>query len=95
MEIMVLLFETGLEAEKLMKTSNERYKKFKDVKGLVQKYYMSDAESSKVGGVYVFDTKENLDAFFESDLSKSTSEAYKFQGQALRSFFNVSRTLRE
>ena len=94
MEIMVILFETGLNLEDLARTSNERYPKFKEVKGLVQKYYMSDANSNKVGGVYVFDTKENMDEFLKSDLSKSTSEAYKFVKPEERMFFNVSRTLR-
>jgi len=32
----------------------------------------------QVGGVFVFDSKENLAAFKNSDLVKSTSEAYKF-----------------
>jgi hypothetical protein len=31
-----------------------------------------------IGGIFVFDSRENLKAFRESELAKSTSEAYKF-----------------
>ena len=95
MEIMVLLFETGLKIDDLIKTSNERFEKFLHVKGLLQKFYLSDPNSNQVGGIYVFDSKENLEAFRESELSKSTSAAYKIlKGSDVR-FFNVSRTLRD
>ncbi|MHA2008849.1 MAG: YdhR family protein [Promethearchaeota archaeon] len=95
MEIMVLLFKTGLKIEDLVKTSNERYEKFKDVKGLLQKFYISDNNSNQIGGIYIFDSKVNLEAFRESELSKSTSEAYKFLEPEDARFYNVSRTLRE
>ena len=95
MEIMVLLFETGLKMEDLIKTSNERFEKFQHVKGLLQKFYISDPNSNQVGGIYVFDSKDNLNAFRESELSKSTSGAYKFLEPADVRFFDVSRTLRE
>ncbi|MHA2284018.1 MAG: YdhR family protein [Promethearchaeota archaeon] len=95
MEIMVLLFETGLKIEDLVKTSNERFEKFLHVKGLLQKFYISDRNSNQIGGVYVFDSKENLEAFRESELSKSTSETYKFLGPEDARFYNISRTLRE
>ncbi len=95
MEIMVLIFETGLKIEELTKTSNERFDKFQHVKDLLQKFYISDPNSDQVGGIYVFDSKENLEAFRESELSKSTSEAYKFLEPADVKFFNVSRTLKK
>lgn len=75
--------------------SNERFEKFLHVKGLLQKFYISDPNSIQVGGVYVFDSKENLETFRESDLSKSTSAAYKFLESSDVRFFNVSRTLRD
>jgi hypothetical protein len=92
---MVLLFETGLKIEDLIKTSNERFEKFKHVKGLLQKFYISDQNSNEIGGICVFDTKENLKAFRESELSKSISEAYKFLHPEDATFYDVSRTLRE
>ena len=92
---MLLLFEVGLKIEDLIKTSNERFEKFKQVKGLLQKFYISDPNSNQVGGICVFDSKENLEVFRDSELSKSTSEAYKFLKPADVKFFDVSRTLRE
>ena len=91
MEIMVLLFETGLKINDLIKISNERFEKFLQVKGLLQKFYFSDPNSNKVGGIYVFDSKESLEAFRESELSKNTSAAYKFlKGSVVRFFFRES-----
>ncbi|MHA2392851.1 MAG: YdhR family protein [Promethearchaeota archaeon] len=78
MEILVFLFRSSLSMDELMRISQERSKKFQKVEGLVQKFYVSHKESNKVGGVYIFDSKESLIAFRESDLSKSTAEAYKF-----------------
>lgn len=92
---MILLFETGLKIDDLIKISNERFEKFLHVKGLLQKFYISDPNSNQVGGVYVFDSKENLVKFRESELSKSTSAAYKFLESSDVRFFNVSRTLRD
>jgi hypothetical protein len=81
--------------EELMKISKERGERFKEVKGLIQKYYVSDKSSNHVGGVYIFDSKRNLKAFRESDLSKSTAEAYQFLEPADERVLGVIKTLRE
>ena len=94
MEVYILLFRTGLPVEELMKVSSIRRELFKKVKGPVQKYYISDTESDRVGGVYIFDTKENLEAFKNSELSKSTPDAYQFLVDPEVKIFNVSSLLR-
>jgi hypothetical protein len=40
--------------------------------------YVRDESTGQVGGIYVFSSKENLEAFRNSDLAKSIGETYKF-----------------
>ncbi|MHA1915355.1 MAG: YdhR family protein [Promethearchaeota archaeon] len=95
MEILVFLFRSGLSMEELMKVSKTRGERFKKVKGLIQKYYVSDKESNRIGGVYLFDSKKNLKAFRNSELSKTTPEAYQFLDEPYVKILDVLRPLKE
>jgi hypothetical protein len=94
MEVYILLFKPGLPVDELIKVSNTRRELFKEVEGLVQKYYISDTESDRVGGVYIFDSKENLETFKNSELSRSTAKAYQFQDEPEVKIFSVSSLLK-
>ncbi|MHA2004501.1 MAG: YdhR family protein, partial [Candidatus Thorarchaeota archaeon] len=74
----MFLFKSGLPMDDIEKTSESRADQYRQVPGLVQKYYVLDKGKGRVGGVFVFDSQESLLAFRESDLAKSTGEAYKF-----------------
>lgn len=78
MELLIFLFKNGLSMEEIMKTSENRAEQYRKVQGLLQKFYVTDPSSGHVGGVFVFDSKENLKAFRDSELAKSTGAAYKF-----------------
>ncbi len=77
MELLVLLFKSRLSMEEMSKISEKRVQEYRKVNGLLQKFYVRDPASGQVGGVFVFDSKENLEAFKKSDLAKSTAEVYK------------------
>jgi len=47
----------------------ERAQQFRDMDGLLQKFYIEDEESGRVGGIYVFDSEESRDALFESEIN--------------------------
>jgi hypothetical protein len=38
------------------------------MEGLLQKYYVRDDETGRVGGIYVFDSAASRDALFESEV---------------------------
>lgn len=78
MELLIFLFRSGLQREEGLTISAKRAEKYRQVKGLLQKLYVMDNSTGHVGAVFIFDSKENLEAFRNSDLAKSTSEAYKF-----------------
>jgi len=78
MELLIFLFKSRLQSEEIIKIAEKRALEFGEVKGLIQKYYVSDDKTNQVGGIYIFDSKESLETFRNSDLSKSAPEAYKF-----------------
>ena len=95
MEIFLTLFKSGLPKEEVLKKFEERTGKYREVKGLLQKYYVNDESSGEFGGIYVFDSKEDLEAFRNSDLAKSIGDAYKYLEPPARKVFKVNLMLYE
>ena len=95
MEILYVLYKSGLPIEEIFKRFKERAEKYRNVKGLVQKLYIHDESTGHVGGIYVFDTKESLEAFKASDLAKSLGDAYQFVEPPQRRIFNLVLVLHE
>ena len=62
---------------------------------MLQKLYVRENSTGQVGGIYVFDSKENLEAFRNSDLAKSIGEAYKFLEPPTIRALEVVRVLSE
>ena len=94
MKLLIFLFKSGLSSEEILKVSEGRESQYREVKGLVQKYYVQVEEMDRVGGVFVFDTAENLMSFRESELAKSTSEAYRFTEPPHTRVLDIVKTLR-
>jgi heme-degrading monooxygenase HmoA len=68
MEIVCITFESELGLEEIEDRFRERAQQFRDMDGLLQKFYVHDEESGRVGGIYVFDSEESRDALFESEI---------------------------
>ncbi len=94
MKLLIFLFKSELSREEILKVSEGREAKYREVEGLIQKYYVQVKEMDRVGGIFVFDTEENLAAFRESDLAKSTGEAYKFTEPPHTRVLDIVKTLR-
>ena len=77
MIIQIIKLKSGLSEDELLKTAKEREPKFKDIPGLIQKYYVKLGEPGQYGGVYVWDSKDSLKAYQDSDLASSIPQAYK------------------
>lgn len=73
MEVVLVRFESELGQATLEETLRERAEKFREVDGLVQKFYLQDETTGRVGGLYLFDSEAARDAFFESDLRDTRS----------------------
>ena len=68
MEIVSITFESESSIEGIESRFRERAQQFRDMAGLLQKFYIHDGASGRVGGIYVFDSEESRDALFESEV---------------------------
>jgi hypothetical protein len=50
---------------------------FRDVPGLLQKYYAYDPSTEEWAGIYLWDSEESAAAYLESDLRKTIPSAYE------------------
>ncbi|MCW4053628.1 MAG: YdhR family protein [Candidatus Bathyarchaeota archaeon] len=94
MELLIFLFKSELHNEEILATMEKRSDRYLKVKGLIQKYYVEDKSTGHIGGVFLFDSKENLKVFRDSELAKSTGEAYKFVEPPIIRLLEVAKLLR-
>jgi heme-degrading monooxygenase HmoA len=80
----IMLVVRGLKSdlpyEELKKRTKERMPQFRELPGLVQKYYAYDDEKNEWAGIYFWDSEESLAAYLESDLKKTIPSAYELTG---------------
>jgi heme-degrading monooxygenase HmoA len=77
MIIQFVRLKSELSEEDLLKTAREREPQFAAIPGLLQKYYVKLGQPGEYGGIYVWDSKESLQSFMESELAASIPQAYK------------------
>ena len=77
----VMLIVRGLKSklpyDELERRFKERMPQFRDVPGLLQKYYSYDPATEEWAGIYLWDSEESAAAYLESDLRKSIPSAYE------------------
>ncbi|QMU57398.1 MAG: hypothetical protein GKR98_03775 [Boseongicola sp.] len=79
--VQIIRFETTLPRDVVLAKARERREEFRDVDGLVQKYYVELNSANTYGAVYIWESKEAMGAFFQSDLAKSIPAAYRIRGK--------------
>ena len=82
--VLLVKFNSSLNPEDLMKTCQEDLEDFRNVPGLLQKYYISEESTGAISGFYVFENKEARAAFWNSDLAKSIPARYGVVPSTLR-----------
>lgn len=80
MIIQLIKLRTSLPEEELLRRAKEREPRFQALPGLLQKYYVKLGAPGYYGGVYVWDSKESLQAYRASDLAASIPGAYEISG---------------
>lgn len=95
MEALLVQFSSSLPEDELWETVEERKPSFREVSGLVQKFYLKPREGEGIGGLYVFDTPESLEAFRQTELAKTIPEAYAVEEEPEMERFEVHSTLYE
>jgi len=77
MILQIVKLKSNLPEEELLIKAKERESQFKDIPGLLQKYYVKTGQSGQYGGIYIWESQESLNAYQKSDLAKSIPEAYE------------------
>ena len=70
-------FITRLPKEEVQRLFEERAPRYREVPGLLQKYYGYEPSSGAFCGCYIFDSEESRQAFRRSELSQTIPEVYK------------------
>ena len=80
MIIQFVQFETTLTEAEVMAVAEERAPQFRDLPGLVQKFYLKLNKPNHFGGFYIWDSIDSMKDFQSTELAKTIPLAYKVVG---------------
>ena len=87
-------FKSALSLEAVMEIAASRIEEFRAIGGLEQKYYVHDRETGEIGGMYVWESDEAMNAFLASELRATIAEAYKVEGVPRVEIYDILEVLR-
>ena len=80
MIVQFVQFETSLTEEETTAVARDRLPEYQKTPGLVQKYYLKLGKPNHYGGLMIWESKEAMLAFRDSDLGKTIAASYKVIG---------------
>lgn len=95
MIIQIVRFKSGLREEQVIEKYNARAPRYRELKGLLQKYYLKYPETDEYGAVYLWETESALKEFQESELGQTIPTSYKIQGNPQVRMAEVIMTLHD
>lgn len=95
MIMQIVRFQSSLPFEEVQKTAEARSAEFQNVPGLIQKYYFRAEEPGHYGGVYIWDSRQSLAAYRDSELAATIPQAYKVLGPPQVEVVEIAFTLRK
>ena len=94
MILQIIKLKSDLPEEELLKRANERESNFKEISGLLQKYYIKTSTEGEYGGIYIWDSMQSQQNYQKSDLAKSIGTAYAIKEVPNVEFMDVIFQLR-
>jgi len=82
--VLLVKFSSTLNGKDLMRTCEEDLNAFRSVPGLLQKYYIAEEQTGAISGFYIFRSKADREAFWNSPLAKNIPERYGVVAASLR-----------
>lgn len=82
--VLSVKFNSSHSQEKLMQVCNEDLDIFRNVPGLVEKYYLAEESTGEISGIYLFETKSARGTFWTSELAAKIPERYGVITETLR-----------
>ena len=94
MLIQTVTFESTLSQEEALRRADERSDAYRAVPGLLQKYYVKLDKPHHYRGVMLWESKEAIDAFRETELFRTVPTAYSIKGAPSIEISEVFEVLR-
>ncbi len=95
MIIHIIRYKTGLSYDEVNQRFKERSDRYRKVPGLIQKYYVKFIKTGEYGGIYIWDSRESLDAWRAGNLSGTLAETYQIEGEPVRELAETMLVLHE
>ena len=92
--VLLVRFKSRLTHDEVMQIVEERAPEFRALEGLQQKYYLQDAATGEVAGLYLWDSPESVTAYAESELRVSIAQAYQAESEPRIEVYEVLKALR-
>jgi heme-degrading monooxygenase HmoA len=93
--VLLVRFRSRLGFDEVMRIVEERAPEFRALEGLQQKYYLQDAATGEIAGLYLWESAEAFDAYRASELRASIATAYQAEGEPRVEVYRVVRSLRD
>ena len=84
--IQFVKFSSPLTDEEARSVMERRAPEFRQLPGLLQKYYGREVGTGDVCGIYIFDSEDSLGAFRESELARTIPSAYQVESPRVEVF---------
>lgn len=82
--VLSVKFNSNLDPEKLVKICQEDLEMFRNVPGLIQKYYVVEETTGAISGFYIFEDASARASFWKSELAESIPARYGVIPNTLR-----------
>jgi heme-degrading monooxygenase HmoA len=93
--VLIVRFRSRLGFDEVMRIVEGRAPEFRALEGLQQKYYLQDAATGEIAGLYLWESKEAFNAYRESELRATIAEAYQAEGEPRVEVYRVVKSLRD
>lgn len=94
----IVLIVKGLKSKLPKGEMDRRYKermpRFRELEGLLQKFYSYDEATGEWAGIYLWESQAALDVYLASDLRSSIPSAYELVGKPQVERFSIIDVLR-
>jgi Putative mono-oxygenase ydhR len=94
MHVLVVKFHSSLADHQVRELLHRRVPSVAAAPGLLQKYYTREASTGDYVGVHLFDSKDSLERYRDSELSRSLPLVYQSTAQPRVEVFEVLFQLR-
>ena len=80
MIVSLVRFRSELSDDDVQALFENRADRYRSVTGLVEKLYLQFRDTGEFGGVYVWESEEDLQRFRETDLAGTIPDVYRVDG---------------